>query len=56
MAVMMKVIEPIVIGTFVEPGGATATKRAGSSAVTSVPRFWEMAIPETRVRVGNISG
>jgi hypothetical protein len=47
---------PIVSGMSVAPGGATATNNAGSRAVTAVPRFCAIATPQTRVRVGNISG
>ena len=48
--------EADVSGTFVDPGGATAAKSAGSSAVMVVPMFCEIAIAETRVRVGKSSG
>jgi hypothetical protein len=47
---------PTISGTFGEPGGATAAKSAGSSAVTVVPRFCAMAIAVTRVRAGKSSG
>jgi hypothetical protein len=53
---MANVIAPMVIGMSTAPGGATATNSAGSSAVTKMPRFCEIAMPDTRTRVGNISG
>ena len=56
MIVMPNVIAPIVIGTLVEPGGATEANSAGSSAVMVVPMFCEIAMAVTRVRVGNSSG
>ena len=56
MTVTAKVIAPIVQGMRDEPGGATAAKSAGSSAVTIVPRFCETAIAVTRIRDGNSSG
>ena len=56
MTVTAKVMAPIVTGMRTEPGGATAAKSAGSSAVTIVPKFWAIAIAVTRVRAGNSSG
>src|SRR5262249_57527307 len=55
-AVMASVSAPIVSGTFAAPGGATRANRAGSRAVIVVPRFCEMAMADTRVRVGKSSG
>jgi hypothetical protein len=52
MIVMPKANAPIVSGTFEEPGGATVANSAGKSAVSIVPMFCAMAMPETRARVG----
>ena len=56
MAVMPKARAPTVIGTLAEPGGATVANSAGSSAVSIVPTFCAIAMPETRARVGKSSG
>ena len=56
MQVMAKAIEPTTSHTLVEPGGATVANSAGSRAVIVVPMFCEIAIDDTRVRVGNSSG
>ncbi len=56
MTVTPKAKAPIVSGTLAEPGGATAAKSAGRSAVSMVPMFCAIAIPETRARVGKSSG
>ena len=49
-------ITPTVKGTLVQPGGATVANKAGKNAVSIVPIFWAIAMPETRARVGNSSG
>jgi len=51
-----KASAPTVSGTFVEPGGASVANKAGKNAVSMVPMFWAIAMPETRARVGNSSG
>ena len=56
MIVTPKAIAPTVIGTLVEPGGATVANNAGKNAVSIVPMFCAIAMPETRARVGNSSG
>src|SRR3977135_3244555 len=56
MIVMPKAMAPTVTGMLAEPGGATVANSAGRRAVVVVPTFWEIAIAETRVRVGNSSG
>src|SRR5215468_8197034 len=56
ITVMPKAIAPTVTGILAEPGGATAANRAGSRAVMVVPIFCDIAIADTRVRVGNSSG
>jgi len=56
MTVMPNASEPTISGMFGAPGGATVANRAGSMAVMAVPTFCEIAIAETRVRVGNSSG
>jgi hypothetical protein len=56
MIVTPKANAPIVMGTFDEPGGATAAKTAGKSAVSIVPMFWAVAMPETRARLEKSSG
>lgn len=46
----------MVKGILAGPGGATAANNAGSRAVMVVPTFYEIAIADTRVRVGKSSG
>ena len=56
MAVTPKANAPTVSGTLAEPGGATVANSAGNSAVSIVPMFCAIAMPETRARVGKSSG
>ena len=56
MIVTPKTNAPIVSGTFEEPGGATVANSAGKSAVSIVPMFCAMAMPETLARAGKSSG